>query len=291
MTDNSRGLSRSSNALQELAAHVLEVTAESAARTIGNLRIDAIRHETTVTERFLAYMEMGLDRKIINTEQEDLRVSAIAFTDRADKSETFERETGADMACFIRYDLPGLRWAKGFLGHSRIAQVTGVDNDGKVRVGLRSEEDYDAMIRDCVAMRRITEDSYVFFFTPESVTVEKSSALLGDLAEMRAEKPWQDVHQFRDDKGVGISRFYGAFVSCQLGSTLLDRPAIGFDSVLDMINARGMSVVLLIMVGTATPMPPLQRDSPELEALPFEVPQTYWNWHELLGTLMQGRAD
>lgn len=290
MTNNhgQTALARSSNALQELALYVHQVTAEAAARTIGNLRIDAIRHEKTLTERFLAYMEMGLDRRVIG-QDEPLRISAIAFTDRGSPEETFELETGADMACFIRYDLPGLRWAKGFLGQSKMAAVTGFDDDGRARIGLPTEEAYEQMIRDCVAMRRITEDSFVFFFTPESVTVEKASALLGDLGEIYPEKPWQDVHQFRPDKGVGISKFYGAFVSCQLGGTLLDRPAIGFNSVMDLIHARGIAVILLVMVGTATPMPPLYRDSPELAALPFAVPETYWSWSELMASLMQRR--
>jgi hypothetical protein len=36
-------------------------------------------------------------------------------------------------------------------------------------------------------------------------------------------------------------------------------------------------------------MPSLQRNSPELAALPFEVPETYWLWPELLTTLMSDR--
>jgi hypothetical protein len=289
MTDNhSSSLARSSNSLQELAGYVHEVTVEAAARVMGNLRVEAIRNEATVTERFLAYMEMGLDRKIIEAE-EPLRVSAIAFTDRGGGEETFERETGADMACFIRYDLPGLRWAKGFLGQSKMATVTGIEDDGTAHIGLLSEDDYDEMIRDCVAMRRITEESYVFFFSPEAVTVEKASALLGDLGEMYPDKPWQDIHMFREDKGVNIARFYGAFTGCQLGGTLLDKPAIGFQSVLDLITARGLAVILLLMVGTVSPLPSLRRDSPELAALPFAVPETYWHWPHLLATLMQGR--
>jgi len=287
MSDHS-SLARSSNALQQLAGYFHQVTVEAAARTMGNLRIDAIRNESTLTERFLAYMEMGLDRQIVEAD-EPLRVSAIAFTDRGVDGDTFERETGADMACFIRYDLPGLRWAKGFLGQSRMAQVNGVNDDGSVQVGLKSEADYDEMIRECTAMRSITEESFVFFFSQESVTVEKTSALLGDLGEMFPEKPWQNVHQFRDDKGVDIARFYGAFAACQLGDTLLEKPAIGFDSVLDLINAQGLAVVLLIMVGTVSPMPSLTRDSNELAALPFEVPETYWQWPLLMHTLMQGR--
>lgn len=283
-----KDLARSSNALQNLAAYVYDVTVEATARTMGNLRIDAIRHEHTLTERFLAYMEMGLDRQIVDAD-EQLRISAVAFTDRGVDGDTFERETGADMACFIRYDLPGLRWAKGFLGQSKLAVVNGVDNDGRVRIGLKSEEDYDQMIRDCSQMRAITEESFVFFFSPDLVTVEKSGALLGDLGEMYPEKPWQDIHQFRDDGGVNLAQFYSAFSACQLGTTLLDRPAIGFDSVFDLINAQGISVVLLVMVGTAVPMPSLAPNSPELEALPFEVPETYWMWGQLMATLMQGR--
>ena len=281
---------RSSNALQQLAAYVHNVTVEAAARTMGNLRIEAIRNENTLTERFLAYMEMGLDRQIVDAE-EPLRVSAIAFTDRGVQGDTFEKETGADMACFIRYDLPGLRWAKGFLAQSKMAEVTGFEDDGTVQVGLKTEGDYDQMIQDCTRMRAITEESFVFFFSPEAVTVEKASALLGDLGEMYPEKPWQDIHQFREDKGVNIARFYGSFAACQLGDTLLDRPAIGFDSVLDLINAQGLSVILLIMVGTVVPMPPISPDSAELKALPFDVPETYWMWGQLMGTLMQGRQN
>lgn len=287
MSEN-KDLARSSNALQQLAGYFHEVTVEAAARTMGNLRIDAIRNEETLTERFLAYMEMGLDRQIVAAD-EPLRVSAIAFTDRGVDGDTFERETGADMACFIRYDLPGLRWAKGFLGQSKMAEINGIDDFGNMQVGLKSEADYDQMIRDCTAMRRITEESFVFFFSPESVTVEKTSALLGDLGEVFPEKPWRDIHQFREDKGVNIARFYGSFAACQLGDTLLEKPAIGFDSVLDLINAQGLAVVLLIMVGTVSPMPSLMRDSPELKALPFDVPETYWLWPMLMHTLMQGR--
>jgi hypothetical protein len=281
-------LARSSNALQQLALYVNEVTIEAALRTMDNLRIDAIRYEKTLTERFLAYMEMGLDRKIVEAD-EPLRISAIAFTDRGSSKNTYERETGADMACLIRYDLPGLRWAKGFLGQSKLATVSGMYDDGKVKVSLRSEADYDQMIRDCVAMRRITEESYVFFFSPESVTVEKASSLLGDLAEIQVEKPWQDVHQFREDKGVGISKFYAAFVSCQLGATLLDRPAIGFNTVLDLIHANGIGVILLVMVGTAVPMPSIERNSPEIAALPFDIPETYWMWGDMMNSLMNRR--
>ncbi len=282
-----RALARTSNALHDLTQYVYNVTVEAAARTMGNLRIDAIRHESTLTERFLAYMEMGLDRQVVDAE-EPLRISAIAFTDRGNPHDTYERETGADMACFIRYDLPGLRWAKGFLGQSKMAVIHDMDGDGRPQVGLRSEEDYDEMIANAVSMRKITEDSYVFFFSPEAITVEKTGALIADMDESHPHKPWQDVHRFRQDQqGVDIGKFYSAFVACQLGDTLLDRPAAGFDSMFDLITAKGIAVVLVVMVGTVTPMPPLNRSSQELAALPFDVPETYWTWPQLLQTLMK----
>lgn len=289
MSDNSNQsqLARASTALNDLARYVYTVTVEAAARTMGNLRVDAIRQETTLTERFLAYMEMGLDRQIVEA-VEPLRISAVAFTDRG--SETYERETGADMACFIRYDLPGLRWAKGFLGQSKMATVYDVEDDGRPIVGLHSEADYDEMIDNCIAMRSITEESYVFFFSPEAVTVEKAGALIGDMEQMLPHKPWRDVHHFREDRqGVNIGQFYAAFVSCQLGDVLLDRPAAGFDSMLDLITANGIGVVLLVMVGTVPPMSGLTRESTELQALPFEVPETYWAWEQLFAALMKNR--
>lgn len=286
--DPQTSLARASNALQDLAAYVHQVTVEAAARTMGNLRIEAIRQESTLTERFLAYLEMGLDRQIVQA-AEPLRISAIAFTDRGNAYQTFEQETGADMACFIRYDLPGLRWAKGFLAQSKMAVVTDFDDDGTPHIGLPSEEAYDEMIDNALAMRKITEESYVFFFSPDSVTVEKTGALLGD-HQNSTTKPWRDVHRFRQDqRGVDIAKFYGAFVSCQLGDILLDRPAAGFDSMLDLITARGIGVILLVMVGAVPPLPTLTRDSDELKALPFEVPETYWAWPELFSGLMQNR--
>lgn len=289
MTDdpNQSQLARASTALNDLARYVYTVTVEAAARTMGNLRVEAIRHETTLTERFLAYMEMGLDRQIVDAD-EPLRISAVAFTDRG--NETYERETGADMACFIRYDLPGLRWAKGFLAQSKMATVHDIEDDGRPWVGLRSEEDYDEMIDNCIAMRTITEESYVFFFSPEAVTVEKTGALIGDMEQMLPHKPWQDVHHFREDRrGVNIGQFYAAFVSCQLGDVLLDRPAAGFDSMLDLITANGIGVVLLVMVGTVPPMAGLTRESDELKALTFAVPETYWAWDHLFASLMKKR--
>lgn len=277
-------LARTTNALQDLTQYVYNVALEAAGRTMGNLRVEAIRHEQTLTERFLAYMEMGLDRQIVEAEQ-PMRISAIAFTDRG--HDTYERETGADMACFIRYDLPGLRWAKGFLAQSKMAVVDDIDDDGRPHVSLRSEEDYDEMIENAIAMRRITEESYVFFFSPEAITVEKTGALIGDMDRSMPNKPWQDVHRFRQDqRGVNIGKFYGAFVACQLGDPLLDRPAAGFDSMLDLITAKGIGVVLLIMVGMVPPMPSLAKDSAELAALPFDVPETYWAWPGLLQSLM-----
>ncbi len=286
--DPQMALSRASNALQDLAAYVHQVTVEAAARTMGNLRIEAIRQEATLTERFLAYMEMGLDRQVVQA-SEPLRVSAIAFTDRGNAYQTYEQETGADMACFIRYDLPGLRWAKGFLAQSKIAVITDYDDNGVAHIGLPSEEAYDEMIDNALAMRKITEESYVFFFSPDAVTVEKTGALLGDFNSSPT-KPWQDVHRFRQDqRGVDIAKFYGAFVSCQLGDILLDRPAAGFDSMLDLITARGIGVILLVMVGSVPPLPTLNRDSDELKALPFEVPETYWAWPQLFSALMQNQ--
>ncbi|NDJ85760.1 MAG: hypothetical protein GYB66_07730 [Chloroflexi bacterium] len=282
-------LVRASNALEDLARYVYDVTVEAAARTMGNLRIEAIRHEQTLTERFLAYMEMGLDRQIVEA-AEPLRISAIAFTDRGKPEETLEQETGADLACFVRYDLPGLRWAKGFLGQSKLATVTSVDDDGRPHIGLQSEADYDEMIENAVAMRKITEESYVFFFSPESVTVEKTGALIGDMEAKRPQRPWQDIHHFRQDqRGVNIAQFYGAFVACQLGDILLDRPAAGYSSMLDLITARGIGVILLVMVGAVPPLPQLTRDSSELAAMPFEVPETYWAWPQLLHSLMNQR--
>lgn len=286
--DPNTQLARASNALQDLAAYVHTVTVEAAARTMGNLRIDAIRQEKTLTERFLAYMEMGLDRQIVAA-AEPLRISAFAFTDRGDSHSTFEQETGADMACFVRYDLPGLRWAKGFLAQSKMAEIKDIDDDGRPHVGLKTEADYDEMIQNAHNMRKITEDSYVFFFSKEAVTVEKTGALIGDL-QSNVHKPWQDVHRFRQDqRGVDIAKFYGAFVACQLGDILLDRPAAGFDSMLDLITARGIAVILLIMVGSVPPLPELGRDSDELRALPFTVPETYWAWPQLFSSLMQNR--
>jgi hypothetical protein len=281
-------LTRASTALQDLAGYVHHVTVEAAARTMGNLRIEAIRQERTLTERFLAYMEMGLDRQIVDA-VEPLRISAIAFTDRGNAERTLEHETGADLACFIRYDLPGLRWAKGFLGQAKMAEIAGVDDDGRPQVSMRDEAHYDEMIENARNMRKITEDSYVFFFSKEAVTVEKTGALLGDL-ESNSQKPWRDVHRFRQDqRGVDIAKFYGAFVACQLGDVLLDRPAVGFDSMLDLITNQGIGVVLLIIVGAVPPLPALAPDATELQALPYEVPQTYWAWPQLFAALMQNR--
>jgi hypothetical protein len=185
--DPNLALTRASNALNDLAGYVHQVTVEAAARTMGNLRIEAIRQERTLTERFLAYMEMGLDRQIVEA-VEPLRISAIAFTDRGNAESTFEHETGADMACFIRYDLPGLRWAKGFLAQSKMAEINDVDDDGRPHVSMRDEAHYDEMIENARNMRKITEDSYVFFFSKEAVTVEKTGALIGDL-ENSQQKP------------------------------------------------------------------------------------------------------
>lgn len=286
--DPSVALTRASNALQELAGYVHNVTLEAAARAMGNLRIEAIRQERTLTERFLAYMEMGLDRQIVET-TEPLRISAIAFTDRGDANNTLEHETGADLACFIRYDLPGLRWAKGFLGQAKMADIANIDDDGRPHVSMRDEAHYDQMIENARNMRKITEDSYVFFFSKEAVTVEKAGALLGDLDNSQ-QKPWQDIHRFRQDqRGVDIAKFYGAFVACQLGDVLLDRPAVGFDSMLDLITNRGIGVILLIMVGAVPPLPTLAPDADELRALPYDVPHTYWAWPQLFAALMQNR--
>ena len=284
--DPNQKLARASNALQDLAEYVYRTTVEAAARTMGNLRIDAIRQEKTLTERFLAYMEMGLDRQIVDA-AEPLRISAFAFTDRGDAKATLEQETGADMACFIRYDLPGLRWAKGFLAQSKMAEVKNIDDDGRPHVGLKTEADYDEMMQNARNMRKITEDSYVFFFSKEAVTVEKTGALIADL-ESNKTKPWEDVHRFRQDqRGVDIAKFYGAFVACQLGDILLDRPAAGFDSMLDLITQKGIAVILMIMVGSVPPLPELGRESDELKALPFTVPETYWAWQQLFMALMQ----
>lgn len=286
--DPNTQLARASTALQDLAAYVHNVTVEAAARTMGNLRIEAIRQERTLTERFLAYMEMGLDRQIVEA-AEPLRISAIAFTDRGNAASTLEHETGADMACFIRYDLPGLRWAKGFLGQAKMADIAAVDDDGRPQVAMRSEADYDEMIENARNMRKITEDSYVFFFSKEAVTVEKTGALLGDL-EGSSHKPWQDIHRFRQDqRGVDIAKFYGAFVACQLGDILLDRPAVGYDSMLDLITNKGIGVILLVMVGAVPPLPTLDPESTELQALPYDVPQTYWAWPHLFASLMQNQ--
>jgi hypothetical protein len=282
VAEDKRQLALYSQALQELGNTFFRAGTEAGSRIMSNLRLDALRNEASLTERFWAYMEMGLDQQKVQ-EPLPMKITAIAFTDRGEEKN--EVEIGADMACFIRYDLPGLRWAKGFIGHSKMVQVK--DWRGQIpMIGLGSEAEYDRMIQQCAAMGNITDESYVFFFSSESVTVEKANNLLGDLGESYPHKPWEDIHQYRKSMPVEIGRFYGAFAGCQLGDPMLDKPVRHFGSVLDLIASRGIQTVLLLMVGTVIPQKPLQRDSPELDTLPIAVPETYWLWTDLLQTLI-----
>ena len=280
MHDNN--IATSSNALQDLAGLFYTASREASQRIMSNLRLEALRTEASLTERFWAYMETGLDQQRVG-DVLPMKLTAIAFTDRGENKN--EVEIGADMACFIRYDLPGFRWAKGFIGHSKLARVTGWRDDIPI-IGLSGEEEYDRMIQQCAAMGNITDESYVFFFSAESVTVEKASNLLGDLGECYPEKPWQDIHQFRKAAPVDIGRFYGALAACQLGDPMLDKPVRHFGTVLDLVASRSIQTVLLLMVGTTVPQKPLRRDSPELAALAAPVPETYWLWSDLLQTLI-----
>lgn len=284
---NENALKTSSNALQELA-HLFYMASKSAGdRVKGNLRLEAMHKEASVTERFWAYMEMGLDNQVLGADP-PMKITAIAFTDRGQEKD--EVVIGADMACFVRYDLPGLRWAKGFLGQSKLATVHGQHANGVPKVGLKDEASYDNMIQQCVSMANITDESYVFFFSAESVTVEKASNLLGDMGEAYPKKPWQDVHQFRDEPPVDIAQFYGAVAACQLGEAIMDREvqADGHQSatVMELIESRSIETVLLLMVGTNPPQKPLRRDSAEIDALAAPVPETYWLWPQLLQTLI-----
>lgn len=272
-----------SNALQELAHLFYKAAKEASERVIGNLRLDALRNEASLTERFWAYMEMGLDQQKIY-DPIPMKITAIAFTDRGEEKN--EIDIGADMACFIRYDLPGLRWAKGFIGHSKMAQVRGVHPNGVPITGMQSEAEYDRLIQQCAAMGNITDESYVFFFSSESVTVEKANNLLGDLGESFPDKPWDDIHQYRQSRPVDMARFYGALAGCQVGDPMLDKPARHYGTVLDLVASRGIQTVLLIMVGTVVPQKPLHRESPELNTLEIPVPETYWMWPQLLQTLI-----
>jgi hypothetical protein len=276
-------LARSSNSLQELA-HLFYMSARKAGDRIkGNLRLEALQKEASVTERFWAYMEMGLDQQQIGDEPR-MKITAIAFTDRGDAKK--EVDIGADMACFVRYDLPGLRWAKGFLGQSKLAKVYGMHENMVPIVGLASEQDYDIMIQQCAAMGNVTDESYIFFFSSESVTVEKANNLLGDLGESYPHKPWNDVHQYRTEPPVDIAQFYGAVAACQLGEAMLDRPVNRDLTVIDLVRSRGIETVLLLMVGTVIPQKPLRRDSPEIDTLVVPVPESYWLFPELLQTLI-----
>lgn len=283
LPDNQQALAMYSQVLQELAQQFYLAGDEASRRIIGNLRIDALRSEHSLTERFWAYMEMGLDQRQMG-DTLPMKITAIAFTDRG--TEQDEVPIGADMACFIRYDLPGLRWAKGFIGHSKLATVHGIGENNVPIVGLDSVHDYDRMIQQCAAMGNITDESYVFFFSSESVTVEKANNLLGDLGESYPDKPWQDIHQYRTQAPVDIGHFYGAFAGCQLGDAMLDKPVAHYGTVLDLIASRGIQTVLLIMIGTPVPQKPLRKDSPEIEHLAAPVPDTYWRWNELMQTLI-----
>jgi hypothetical protein len=278
----SQELRQSSQALQHLAQLFFGAAKEGSDRIKGNLRLEALQKESTVTERFWAYMEVGLDKQILGDDPL-MRVTAVAFTDRADSRERIS--IGADMACFIRYDLPGLRWAKGFLGQSKLAKVHGVHPNGVPRVGLPSPENYDQLIQQCTAMGGVTDESYVFFFSTESVTVEKANNLLGDFNDHYPQKPWDDIHQFRQEAPVNIAQFYAAMAACQLGESMLDRPAYGDQTVIDLIRTRNIETVLLLMVGTTPPQRPLRRDSAEAKALPVPVPETYWLFPQLMHTL------
>ncbi len=277
------GLTTPSNALQELSQMFYSAAKDGAKRIISNLRLDAIRYEHSLNERFWAYLEMGLDQQQVGDVM-PMKITAIAFTDRGEPAD--DVVIGADMACLIRYDLPGLRWAKGFLGHSKMVSVTGWRDDRIPQIGMTSEEDYDRMIQQCAAMGNVTDESYIFFFSPESVTVEKASNLLGDLGEVYPKKPWQDIHQFRKDPPVDIARFYAALAGCQLGDTLLDKPVRDYGTVMNLVASRGIQTVLLLMVGTVVPQKPIRRDSPDLDSLVAPVPETYWLWPDLLQTLI-----
>lgn len=276
-------LATSSNALNELAQLFYQASRDASERIKGNLRLEAMHKEASVTERFWAYMEMGLDQKMVGVDV-PMRVTAVAFTDRGE--EQSGSDIGADMACFVRYDLPGLRWAKGFLGQSKLAKVTGQHSNGIPKMGLASEEDYDLLIKQCAAMGNISDESYVFFFSPEMVSVEKANNLLGDLGESYPDKPWQDIHQYRQEPPVDIAQFYAAVAACQLGEAMLDKPSKSGTTVFDFVASRQIQTVLLLMVGTVAPQKPLRRDSPEIAALAAPVPETYWLWPQLLQTLI-----
>ncbi len=278
-----KSLAASSNALQDLAHLFYDVAKTAGGRIMGNLRIGALERETSVTERFWAYMETGLDGQRVG-DLPTMKLSAVAFTDRGDPQQTIN--IGADMACFVRYDLPGLRWAKGVLGQSKLASIHGFHENGIPRVGLHSEADYDRLTQQCAAMVNISDESYVFFFAEESVTVEKAANLLNDLGESYPDKPWQDLHQFRKSPPVDIAQFYAAVAACQLGEAMLDKPVDSGRNVFDMVRERRIETVLLLMVGTDPPQKPLHRESSELDALAADVPETYWLWTDLLQTLM-----
>ena len=283
MDQPDRSLAASSNALQELAQVFYMAAKNASDRVKGNLRLEAMQKSASVTERFWAYMEMGLDQQYVG-DHPAMRLTAIAFTDRGQTKD--EVVIGADMACFVRYDLPGLRWAKGFLGQSKLAKVHGFHGNGIPKVGLHSEAEYDVMIQQCAAMGNISDESYVFFFSPESVTVEKAGNLLGDLGENFPDRPWQDLHQYREEPPVDIAQFYGAVAACQLGEAMLDKEVRDYGTVMDLVQSRSIETVLLLMVGTATPQKPLRRDSPEIAALAAPVPETYWLWPDLVQTLI-----
>lgn len=273
----------SSNALEDLAYLFYDAAKMASERVQGNLRVNALEKETSVTERFWAYMEAGLDQQKVG-DILPIKVSAVAFTNRGEFKP--QVDIGADMACFIRYELPSLRWAKGFLGQSKLSKVYGFHPNGVPKVGLPSEASYDRMIQQCAAMGNISDESYVFFFSPESVTVEKANNLLGDVGESYPAKPWQDIHQYRTEPPVNLARFYAAVAACQLGEAMLDRPTHGDQTVLDLIRSRGIETVLLLMVGTNPPQAPIRRHSPEVEAFATPIPETYWLWNDLLQTLM-----
>jgi hypothetical protein len=286
MSESPHTLTSTANTLQELAQLFYQAAKTASQRIQGNLRLEALQKATSVTERFWAYMEMGLDGQQIG-ELVRLKVTAIAFTDRGEAAQNPEVTIGADMACFVRYDLPGLRWAKGFLGQSQLATLHGFHPNGAPKVGLASPQAYDLMVQQCAAMGNVTDESYVFFFSPEAVTVEKANNLLGDMGEAYPIKPWQDLHQFRHSPPVNIAQFYGAMAACQLGEAMLDRPIKSGFNVLDLIKTHGIQTVLVLMVGTTPPQKPLKRHSAEAKAMPIPVPETYWLFPELVQTLIQ----
>lgn len=183
--------------------------AAAANRTVDDLAAQRVEHEPEFTSEMIGRMKESMNGYRVG----GVRWTAKTLTSHGANAQ--ERRFGADFMGVLDLDLPEYKVQKGFL-----AQAKRIDRWG----GMAGSE-WDRMADQCKTMLSITPESFVFVYSPDSITVIPAIAVIS--AQQRS--------SLSDFYSRSLVRFYEDHFECFVGDMRLHAADI---KILERLETR-----------------------------------------------------